>query len=772
MRRRDRLGLAALALAVAVTGLAFGGATRATACLSAALALVAALPHLTSRRTASRLSPLVALIAVAAVGTALQLVPLPLALAELVATEKLALVRDHAAALDRAAPSWTVASLDPPATLVELAKLVGYLALAWIATRLAAQRRARPYLAGAVVAAAALVAVVSLAHRAIGTDAIYGAFAMPARGVVASPIVNANHLAALTALAVPLALALGLHSRGRLRAASFSAALVLAATALLTGSRGGLVGLVTGLVVTATLLIAQRRAGVVDDGRRAPPGVAIPTLIVAGCAVVLLGVVAARDVAHEVGQTELTELTARDSKYQMWGQAAPMIAEHRWLGIGRGAFAAAYTRRSPIAEVTYSHVENTYLQAAIDWGVPVTLGLVLALLAIGRGALRRWRAGPLEAGALGALASIAVHELADFSLELPVVAMAVIAIAALLAPARLGTGDDRKAPLPRAVLARRLAGVAVAAALVVLAALPLGRTAAADRAALPPPSSPTAITAATRALDRHPSDALTAGHLAAALWARRDPRAPAVVTRALYLRPTHGGLHLLAARMLAASQRPRQAAVEYALAIAGAVDVVPIIDEALARLPTVEDQARAMPDEARQVWRVCGALATRGRRDVILLYTRRLVARDASIVGAQQHRALAAGGLGLKDEALTAAQAAHRLGATTTTALVLSSALAAVGRRADAIATLRTAPPAVALAQTRELALTLARLLRAEGDLAGAREALAVGAAGVTASPELEAELRRALAEVEDALGHPNQAAWERARAAELAPGP
>jgi hypothetical protein len=539
VRSRDRIAVAAVAVALGFAGVAFGGATRWAACLAALLAVGSALPHLTSRRTASRLSPLVVLVLIAVVGTALQLVPLPMAIAEIVAAEKLALVRDHARALGETPPIWTVASHDPPATLVELAKLIGYLGLAWGATRIAAQRRARPWLAAAVVGAAALIALVTLAHRLVGATAVYGSFTMPERGGAPGPIINPNHLASLTALAAPLAFALGLHWRGRLRAAALLAALMLAATAFLTGSRGGAVGLLAGAVVTGIVLVAQRRAGVVDDDRRAPVAITIPAAIVAACAVALLGTVAARDVVHQVGSTELTELSERGSKYQVWGQAAPMIAEHRWLGVGRGSFEPAFTRRSPIAELTYSHVENSYLQAAVDWGVPIALALALAVLALGRAALRRWRHGPLEAGALGALTAVAVHELADFSLELPVVAMATLATAAVLAPSRLGTGEDRHAPVSRPVLLRRLAAVVVAVAIIGLAALPLGRAAAVERAALPPAASDGAVAAAIRVLHRHPSDALAAGHLAAALWARRDPRAPAVIGRAcICARPT------------------------------------------------------------------------------------------------------------------------------------------------------------------------------------------------------------------------------------------
>ena len=128
----------------------------------------------TSRRTSSRPSPLLIPLAVAAGLTLLQLIPLPIAIAEQVASAKLALVRGNAAAWGDPQPTWVMASYDPPATLVELAKLIGYLALAYTCVRLAAIRRARHLLAMIVVGAATAVAVVTLVHHAAGLAEVYG----------------------------------------------------------------------------------------------------------------------------------------------------------------------------------------------------------------------------------------------------------------------------------------------------------------------------------------------------------------------------------------------------------------------------------------------------------------------------------------------------------------------------------------------------------------------------------------------------------------------
>lgn len=771
MRRRDLYAVLATALVLSVGGALVGGSTRWAACVAAALAVVAALPHLTSRRTTSRLGPLVMLIVVALIVTAAQLVALPEPLAAIMAPEKLMLVRDHQAALGRPAPTWIVASYDPPATLVELAKLVGYAALAWGATRIAAQRRARPWLAAAAVGGATLVALLALGHRIAGATQLYGVFATPVVGHTASPLVNDNHLASLTALAVPLALGLGLTWAGARRAVAFAAALVLATTALLSASRGGAVGLIAGLVVATIVLIAQRRAGIADDHRKAPTSITLPAIVVAICALTLFGLVAARDVAFELRHTELDELSEPASKYQVWSASTALIVDNRWFGVGRGGFETSFARLAPTGDVVYSHAENSYLQAAIDWGVPGALGLALALLALGRAAIRRWRHGPLEAGALGALAAIAIHELADFSLEMPIVAMTVIVIAAIATPAKLGT-DDARAPIPRRVLATRAALCAVAALVIAAAASPLGRTARADRERLPRPDQPGAIAASQDVLDRHPADALAAGHAAAALYAARDPRAIAVLGRALYLRPQHPGLHFLAARLLASTQRPRQAAVEYALAIAGTADVAPLIDDLLATLPDAAIAARALPDDPRHLWRIYTVLAQRQRYDVAYAHAKRVALLTPTRLEAQLHLAWSAQALHHYSIALRAARAAHAITPSVHTALAMARAHQALGALADGIAALEATPAPDTSAQRVEVAAVLAVMQAANGDLSAARTTLTTAIERLADEPRLESMLRSNLAMVEDALGHKNQAAWERARAAELLADP
>lgn len=767
MRSRDVAALVAIAVALTLTTLLLGGATRWAALVAVGLALATAVAHLGSRRTASRPGPLLLLVGLAAALTAVQLVPLPDMLAEVLVRPKLDLVRAHAAAFGEAPPTWCVASYDPPATLVELAKLAGYVALAWTAGRLAANRRARPWLAAAVVSAAAAAALVGLLHVAVGAHHLYGVFAVPPPDRVSSPLINDNHFASLTGLAAPLALGLALGWRGRLRAAALGAGLVLAAAALLSGSRGGALALAAGLGVTTVLLVLQRRAGT-DDGHRAPRSSA-PAAIIAGSLILLLGVVVTSDVTHELRATHLGELREAHSKYQVWSHALPLVGENRWLGVGKGAFETTYPRLAPVGDITFSHAENSYLQAVLDWGLPGAAALAVLVLLLGRAGLRRWRAGPLEAGALGSLTVIALHELVDFSLELPAVAMATICVAAVVAPPRIGT--DTRARLDRRTQLLRLGALAAAGVVLALAASPLGASASRDRAAIA--DARDRASAARRALARHPADGLAAGHAAQALFGRRDPRAVAVVGRALTLRPQHSGLHRLAGRMLATSQQPLQALVEYRLALAWCDDreATSILEEVIARFPDPADAARALPTERRQSWRLQLLLGYRGHTELALAYAARVLEREPDRDDAHLDLALAAARLGRPALALPHARRALQLAPSTLAALTLARAQAATDDRRGAITTLREAPPTKDARLATETVAELAAQLRLVGDLEGARQTL-VAALESVVDPALEASLRRHYADVEDALGNHHRATLERRRADELSPPP
>lgn len=781
MRRRDRSAAVFATAAVWVGLFALGGAPRWATCLAAALALAAAIPYVTSRRAVPWRAPLPALIALAAGLTAAQLVPLPAFLVAWLSPDRHALAADNALALGLAMPRSISLSYDPPATLVELAKLLAYFGFALACTRVAATARGRRWLATTCAAAGAAMAITGLVHHALGADALFGLYApRDGRWAYLAPLLNANHFAGFLALTTPLALALAVTSGGGRRLLWVGAATVCAATNLLLASRGGAVALGAGVLAAVGLLVAQRR-------RRRDAGLSWPVLVPAGvvavCGLVLLGTLTAGTLRDELATTSVAELRDPGSKVGIWRATTDLVAASPWTGVGRGAFEPAFTRFHHGGIKTYSHVENEYLQAVADWGLPGAAALLLALGWVLLHAARQWSAGPIEAGALAGVAAIGLHAAADFNLELPGVALAALATLAIVLPARLvavpAAGRRRR-------LALRGAGLAAGVAVIALAASPLGRGARdhgqelAALLAAPRPNTDTAASQADRAIARgraliarHPADYLILGLTAQAYFRQRDPRAVRLANRALARNPRHPGLHMLAARMLVAAGRRGQALIEYGLALQHTLTPRDILADLVRWFPAPDEAALGIPAEPDRVPIMANRLVTMDRSDVALAYARRAYARhpdDAGIQRTVASLALARGDFAL---AVAAGRPVYERSRHARDALVLGRALRAAGHLDQAQAVL-----AEALALRRhdrvrqlvELHAALAEVQGARGDHQAARASLraAIGLAEGRVADKVRAGLHRALAAVEERLGNARAAAEERARAVAL----
>ena len=84
--------------------------------------------------------------------------------------------------------------LDPPGTLLELVKLTGYLAFAWLCLRSAASRRGRQRLIMIVAAFGGLMALTGLVHSALGADLLFGIYAPKSTSIrpLLAPLINAR----------------------------------------------------------------------------------------------------------------------------------------------------------------------------------------------------------------------------------------------------------------------------------------------------------------------------------------------------------------------------------------------------------------------------------------------------------------------------------------------------------------------------------------------------------------------------------------------------
>jgi O-antigen ligase/tetratricopeptide (TPR) repeat protein len=626
MRRREWLS-AAFGLAAAATAvLAIGGALRWTQALVALLVAGGLVPLAWSRRTLDRRSPLVAVLAVPLVLTAIQLLPLPAGWLEALAPVGDGL-RDDGAALVGTEPHRAI-TLDAPGSLRALCFFAILLGVASIALRLSLTERGRYRVLAGVAALCGATALVAALHEVLGATALYGLYApVQASPAVLGPLLNGNHLGGLMAVGAVLGAGLVMYrnQRGWVRATWALVTAGCAAVALATLSRGAALALAGGGLVTVAILIGQRLRADPRRRRRRDQLLtsSLPIGVVAVCGLVIVVYTSAGGVGRELGDTSLSELSAEQSKFGAWRSAARLVEESPWLGIGRGAFEPAFTRvHPPSALQTASHAENEYVQAVVDWGIAGAILCALAACWFALVAIRRWHDGPLAAGALGALAVIAVQSVVDFGVELLGVAVPVVAIAATLAYAPV------REPGPRGVLRARALRIAHALALAAAAALLLADTTtsvAEDHQALADRGAPITLAELAAPLERHPLDYFLYGLAAEAMIRDGDPRAIRTLNHALALHPTHVGLHRMAARLLYRGGHDAQAALEYAAAMRGTRAPQALLREVLLAFKDPATAARAIPTDVQQLDVIVRALVQLERIDVATVWLSQLL---------------------------------------------------------------------------------------------------------------------------------------------------
>jgi tetratricopeptide (TPR) repeat protein/O-antigen ligase len=508
----------------------------------------------------------------------LQLVPVPAALHAGSAVA----VRVFATSLEPVGlyPSPRPFSLDPASSAGRFAEGLACLAVYLAAWSFSRSRQRFQLLCAAVGASGALTAVLVLGAALLGVGPLFEP---------RFPFVNPNHLAAFTNLCTFVGLGLALHSRGPERLLWLVAFVVTSAVGVLSLSRAGLGAFLFGAVL---FVVLYARRGRRDRAR----GWAFASIG--------LGVGAALGVAAYLASdsilAELRTVTGvmEEAKPHLWSTGLALLRGSPWLGIGRGAFGtviAAY--KTDTVAVTYTHVENEWLQPFVDLGVPGGLLLVGTLLWVWLSAARRTDQSALRIGLLVGVAAVAVHDLADFSLEIPGVAIPFFACLGAL-------GSESP------VYSVRRASMTALAGLSGLAALGgIGVYVAGQRLAVNAPKLTADETVAAARLDLwwHPADYLPHAAAGAALAGEdRCNEAWPWLARAMLLNPTDGVAHRYAGRCLWSANRSAVAATEFRLAIAyGETEA---LDDAILRYTVLPDLLAAVPDTPDDRMRLAVAL--------------------------------------------------------------------------------------------------------------------------------------------------------------------
>ncbi len=482
--------------------------------------------------------------------TALQLLPLPMAVVSLFVPETVDSWHAVDGLFGRPPRSWMPLSLDPGATRLELAKGSAIVAMYLVARVLAASGRRRWVLMGVGISGGAM-ALIAFGHYLSGATEVFGIYApVYASTRLLAPLMNENHLGGFMALVTPILLGLALDSpRGERQLAWGLSAAACAAAGVLSFSRGGILALSLGVAIFLAVHAVRRRG----QGRsvflsKRAPVIAIGILVT----VALLAVVAGSDLQREFSYTD-----NRTVKLEAAKAALPVIADHWITGVGRGAFSVAYVGEHGSAK-RFFHPENLLVQWTAEWGLLVALILFAAVLwSIARAF--RLRRSHAHLGALAGLVAIGVHQMVDFSLELLGVAV--------VAASTLGAVADSAAVRRSFPLRTLLTGASVVALAGVLLASSLrGRdTFSLERqlrAMLDARDYEKAHELVETGLALHPAEPIFV--LVGAELAVRDQDDQLVrwINHAQHIAPTWSAPHLLAARWLFSVGRTDQALVE------------------------------------------------------------------------------------------------------------------------------------------------------------------------------------------------------------------
>jgi len=305
------------------------------------------------------------------------------------------------------------------AALSEAMNYVAYAILLFVASQLFFYGQRLRMFANVLTWFGMAVALFAIAQSFTSNGMLYWVRTPHFSSTIYGPYANRNHYAGLMEMLAPLSLAVCFSRRasaGKRLAAGF-AALLMSASILLSGSRGGAAAFVAEMIFLGIITSGLRKRKILDWR--------------AGLLFVAL---AAFLVWIDVSPA-LTRWTAIEGELQA-GRAA--IAKDCWhmflqrpvLGWGLGAFPYVYPEfRSFYTDYLINQAHNDYLQILVETGIPGTIAMAWFIFALYRQALRKLGVvrskSSIDFGSSARLAALTgctgllVHSLVDFNLHIP-----------------------------------------------------------------------------------------------------------------------------------------------------------------------------------------------------------------------------------------------------------------------------------------------------------------------------------------------------------------
>jgi O-antigen ligase len=322
---------------------------------------------------------------------------------------------------------------DRIATRESLLKLITDLLIFFLACELwhDATPRALRRLGLALTAFAGGLALFGILQFFANPGMIYGLVRPRWGGWIFGPYVNHNHYAGLMEMLVPLALGYVMSGRGQrpnhprsflVRGLGPLAILIVLASVLLSGSRGGMISLtfeavLLGAIAARCLPLHRRRRLALASLLAVVASTGLFLCLDPGRISQRLGAVTSLSQAPEATLGE-REALARD--------ALRIFRAHPWLGTGFGSFATVYPRyRSFPSDLEWDHAHDDYAEALAETAVAGggTMALAIGLfVALAFGNLRERLSrddGWIQLGAAVGCCGLLVHSFGDFNLHIP-----------------------------------------------------------------------------------------------------------------------------------------------------------------------------------------------------------------------------------------------------------------------------------------------------------------------------------------------------------------
>jgi tetratricopeptide (TPR) repeat protein len=339
-------------------------------------------------------------------------------------------------------PEFATLSLAPHRTLVEALKMASYGVIFYVSVRFGRHGMGR--IAALAFASALAVALVSLAHRALGAESLFGVYT-PSDTAAVAPLLNPNNRAGYENLGFFCGLGwlfrLGASPRGAFVAVGL---LLIVSDIFLCQSRGGSACLVLGMLLVPLLRASPRGEPASGAGRELSRAwqVAIVAVLGAGAAA-LLAVSRPKGGFGYEASLEKLDLFARVTR---------LVRDHPLFGVGRGAFGSAFSPYQPHAgTIVFEHAENLPLGWAAEWGVPITAVALVALAwSLAPVLSRRSLASPVRRCALVGVAVLGAQNLVDLGLEITAIAALFVCVLGGLLGAALGPSAKSTAATPDA----------------------------------------------------------------------------------------------------------------------------------------------------------------------------------------------------------------------------------------------------------------------------------------------------------------------------------